>query len=135
MVSRIGGAFLMRREFFAGMLMTAGAGAVVLTIAAISMPGATGAAALILVGFCHSIMYPTKHPLALPRSTTAAPLGPMVLCMSVVGGAVIPVLTGLAVDWVGFAFALAMPALCYIEIGAPAWFWRRAPRPLKASWR
>ena len=41
------------------------------------------------------------------------PLAAMLLCMAVIGGAIIPVCTGLVADAVGLRSALLLPALCY----------------------
>ncbi len=37
----------------------------------------------------------------------------MLLCMAVVGGAIVPMITGLVADQFGLVVALAVPALCY----------------------
>ena len=113
MVGRFGGVLLMRRVSPADLLTVAGSGAVVLVLAASASPSGAGAVALILVGLCNSIMYPTIYALALPRTAQHAPLGSMILCMAVVGGAVIPLLTGFTADRIGLAHALVLPALCY----------------------
>jgi FHS family L-fucose permease-like MFS transporter len=63
-------------------------------------------------------MYPTLFALSLPEDRSCAPYASMVLCMAVVGGAVIPVLTGMLADHLGLAGALALPAFCYLVITA-----------------
>ena len=73
-------------------------------------------AALIGVGLCNSIMYPTIYVLALPRDPALATPGATLLCMAVVGGAIVPVLTGLVADSAGLAASLVLPALCYLLI-------------------
>lgn len=113
MVGRFAGVLLMRRVSPADLLTVAGSGAVLLVLAASASPSGAGAVALILVGLCNSVMYPTIYALALPRTARQAPLGSMVLCMAVVGGAVIPLLTGFTADRIGLAHALVLPALCY----------------------
>jgi FHS family L-fucose permease-like MFS transporter len=42
----------------------------------------------------------------------------MLLCMAVVGGAIIPLVTGGLADRVGLNKALLLPALCYVGIAA-----------------
>jgi FHS family L-fucose permease-like MFS transporter len=73
---------------------------------------------LIAIGLCNAIMYPTLFALSIPSDRSLAPYASMVLCMAVVGGAVVPVLTGALADRVGLAVALDLPALCYLTIAA-----------------
>ena len=80
-----------------------------------SMGEAAGVAAL-AVGFFNSIMFPTIFTLTLERShaPTAATSG--LLCMAIVGGAVLPVLTGLAADRIGLSLAYFVPFVSYVFI-------------------
>lgn len=119
MVGRFAGGLALRRASAARMLASAAFAAAVLSLAATILTGAAGAAALLCVGLVNSIMYPTIFGLALPRDEQDAPLGSMVLCMAVVGGAVVPVATGLLADAAGLAIAFSLPALCYVVV---AWF-------------
>ncbi len=116
MIGRFAGAALMRHLAPAMVLTAASAGAAILTLVATSATGSTGAVTLLAVGLCNSIMYPTIYALALPADHRSAPLASMLLCMAVVGGAVIPVLTGIAADAAGLGPALLIPALCYAGI-------------------
>lgn len=125
MLGRAAGAFVMRRVAPAQLLALAALGAVALTAMAATMQGPAGAVALIGVGLCNSIMYPTIYVLALPRDPALATPGATLLCMAVVGGAIVPLLTGVIADGAGLAAALALPALCYLAIAAFA----RAARP------
>ncbi len=122
MLGRFAGAYLLRRIAPARLLRMAAGGAALLATAATVLGGVAGAAALIAVGLCNAIMYPTIYALALPRAEDAAPLGSMLLCMAVVGGAVVPMLTGVAADAFGLAPAFALPALCYVAVAGFAWF-------------
>lgn len=116
MVGRFTGAILLGRFAPAQLLMAAASGAAVLTAVATGTGGRVAAVALLAVGLCNAVMYPTIYALALPSEPEAAPLGSMLLCMAVVGGAVVPVATGIAADRVGLGPALALPALCYAGI-------------------
>ncbi len=113
----VGAAILMRRPPPRVLLATA-AGAVVLVAIAVGAHGVVGAVALIAVGLCNSIMYPTLFALSLPDDETAAPYASMVLCMAVVGGAIVPVLTATLADRAGLAMSLVLPGVCYVGIGA-----------------
>lgn len=116
MVGRFAGAWLMIRLAEARLLLLAALGAAALTAAAIILPGWPGSVALIGVGLCNAIMYPTIYAMAMPRDSRLAPLASMWLCMAVVGGAVVPMLTGAIADRVGLLPALLLPALCYAGI-------------------
>ncbi|GAY23559.1 MFS transporter [Sphingobium fuliginis] len=116
MVGRFLGAWAMQRIAEARLLMAVSFGAAVLTTAAIVLPGVTGACALLAVGLCNAIMYPTIYALALPEDERQAPVASMWLCMAVVGGAIVPLLTGALADATALLPALILPAACYAFI-------------------
>ena len=120
MIGRLVGAYMMRRIRPTILLLLASIGAAFLTGVAIILQGAIGGVALIAVGLCNSIMYPTIYVLALPEDPKLATPGGTLLCMAVVGGAVIPMLTGALADQVGLTASLGLPALCYLFIAAYA---------------
>jgi FHS family L-fucose permease-like MFS transporter len=51
--------------------------------------------------------------------------GSGIICMAIVGGAIIPWITGRAADWHGWQFALTVPALCYAGISSFGVYARR----------
>ena len=118
MVGRLLGALAMKRISPWQLLAFAAIGAALLVIAAAALHGPVGGAALLAVGLCNSIMYPTIYVLALPADPKLATPGGTLLCMAVVGGAVIPMLTGLLADRIGLAASFGLPALCYAFIAA-----------------
>ncbi|MGY4395814.1 FHS family L-fucose permease-like MFS transporter [Sphingomonas sp. UYAg733] len=128
MIGRFAGAWLLRRIDAGLLLASVAIGAMALTTLASLSGGITGAVALIAVGLCNSIMYPTIYALALPGDEAKAPLGSMFLCMAVVGGAIVPLLTGVLADRIGLALSLLLPAACYIVIASFAAHCR-TPRP------
>jgi FHS family L-fucose permease-like MFS transporter len=116
MIGRFAGAFLVRRIGPAAILRAACCGALALVLVAIGVQGIPGAVALLAIGLCHSVMFPLIYTLALPEDDADAPIAAMLLCMAVVGGAVIPVLTGLAADRFGLVRSFLVPASCYVVI-------------------
>ncbi len=116
MVGRIVGAWTLRHVRPAMLLVTVALGAVIMVSISAVTEGIAGGVALLAVGLCNSVMYPTIYVLALPDDPKLATPGGTLLCMAVVGGAVIPMLTGLAADRVGLATALFLPAACYLFI-------------------
>jgi MFS transporter, FHS family, L-fucose permease len=126
MAGRFLGAWMMMRMAESRLLLAVALGAVALTLSAIFLPGAFGAGVLIAVGLCNAIMYPTIYAMALPPDARQAPVASMWLCMAVVGGAIIPVITGALADATALLPALALPAGCYAFI---AWFAAHCPKP------
>lgn len=116
MAGRFLGAWAMRRIAEARLLTAVSLGAVILTMAAIALPGVAGAGALLAVGLCNAVMYPTIYALALPHDERQAPVASMWLCMAVVGGAIVPLLTGALADATALLPALVLPAACYAFI-------------------
>jgi FHS family L-fucose permease-like MFS transporter len=118
MVGRLAGAYAMRRVPPALLLAMSAVGAAMLVGVATVAHGGTGGIALLAVGLCNSIMYPTIYVLALPDDPRLATPAGTLLCMAVIGGAVVPMLTGVLADRFGLAASLALPALCYLFIAA-----------------
>jgi FHS family L-fucose permease-like MFS transporter len=90
------------------------------TIALVSLSsfssGWTAAYALIAVGLCNSIMFPTVFTLAIDGLGDETPQASSLLCMAIVGGAIVPVVTGAVADQVGLSLALFVPVACYVLI-------------------
>jgi FHS family L-fucose permease-like MFS transporter len=98
-----------------------------IALIAISM-GTTGGIAgwtLIGVGLFNSIMFPTIFSLALAGLEDRAAEGSGLLCMAIVGGAIVPLATGRLADSTGLATALILPIICYLVIAAFAIAQRR----------
>ncbi len=114
----IGSALL--RVFSPGKVLTANAiGAIALIIISANSTGAVAGYALLLIGLMNSIMFPTIFSLACEGLGPRTADGSGVICVAIVGGAVIPPLTGTLADLSGsLAMALALPALCYAVIAA-----------------
>ena len=102
-------------------LVLAGVAAMVITLLLISGSGSGGIAgwSLLAIGLFNSIMFPTIFTLASVGLGKRAAEGSGVICVAIVGGAVIPPLTGRVADLVGsLQIALIVPALCYAVIMA-----------------
>jgi FHS family L-fucose permease-like MFS transporter len=78
--------------------------------------GMLAAAAVIAIGLCNSIMFPTIFMMALEDLGSHRPQGSGILSMAIVGGAIMPSITGIVADCRGLAFALLIPAACYVWI-------------------
>lgn len=100
MVGRFAGAFLMR-SFAAESILAAYAGAaLVVMIAAATINGQAAMWALILVGLCHSIMFPTIFALAIKGLGPLTEEGSGLLITAIAGGALV-VVEGWLADMVG----------------------------------
>jgi MFS transporter, FHS family, L-fucose permease len=113
MIGRFAGAGVLRRVPAPSLLGWAAAGAVLLVAVAMTASGLAGAVALLGVGLCNSIMFPTIYALTMPARDEDVPSASMLLCMAVVGGAIVPMATGLVADRATLGLALVVPALCY----------------------
>ncbi len=71
---------------------------------------------LLLVGLCNSIMFPTIFSLAIHGLKQYTSQGSGILCLAIVGGAILPVLQGMLADKIGVQLAFVLPLLCYIYI-------------------
>ena len=116
MIGRFAGSALMRRLAPARILATFATAAVLLIGLSIASSGATALMALIAVGLCNSIMFPTLFTLAIEELGDHKPEGSGILCTAIVGGAFIPPAVGGLTDAFGFGIAFLLPALCYVYI-------------------
>jgi FHS family L-fucose permease-like MFS transporter len=125
MVGRFIGAYVLRL-FAPGKVLACVAAAVIvlLTFSALSSGPASGWA-LLSIGLFNSIMFPTIFTLASEGLGTRAAEGSGVICMAIVGGAIVPLVTGTAADLWGLKLSLSVPAICYFGILAFGLFARR----------
>ena len=116
MVGRFIGSALLNR-FAAGRLLALAAGvAALLCLTVVLAEGTSAAAAALAIGLFNSIMFPTIFTLTLERSTAHASATSGLLCMAIVGGALLPVTVGMVADRVGLATAYLVPMICYVVI-------------------
>ena len=92
------------------------AGAIALIAIAILGDGALAMWSILLVGLCNSIMFPTIFSLAINQLGHLTSQGSGVLCLAIVGGALIPLLKGLLADSIGIQQAFVLPIACYFYI-------------------
>jgi FHS family L-fucose permease-like MFS transporter len=77
----------------------------------------------------NSIMFPTIFSLASEGLGPRAAEGSGVIATAIVGGAVIPPLTGLLADAAGLRLCLLLPAACYALIALYGIYARRPATP------
>ncbi|NGY05594.1 sugar MFS transporter [Solimonas terrae] len=115
---RFAGAELLRRFSPPQVLTVAALGAMGLLLLSGFGTGALSGAALISVGLFNSVMFPTIFSLASEGLGDRAPGGSGLICMAIVGGAIVPVIAGAVADVSTLRAALLVPFLCYGGIAA-----------------
>jgi FHS family L-fucose permease-like MFS transporter len=90
--------------------------AIALVLAAIFGKGALAMWAILAVGLCNSIMFPTIFSLALHGLGRHTGQGSGILCMAIVGGAIVPFVQGFVADAIGVQPSFFVPAACYAFI-------------------
>lgn len=130
MVGRFIGAAVMQKVSGNRVLMFNALAAVLLLALTMLSSGKLAMWALLLVGLCNSIMFPTIFSLALQNLGRSTGQGSGILCLAIVGGAVLPLLQGMLADRVGVQAAFILPLLCYVYI---AFYGLRGYRPTAVS--
>ncbi|GMG87952.1 L-fucose:H+ symporter permease [Biformimicrobium ophioploci] len=116
MVGRFIGALLLRYVRPGLMLAVCGFFASVLVAVAMLSTGFQAVWAILAVGLFNSIMFPTIFSLALGGLGQFASQGAGVLCMAIVGGAVVPFVQGVFADLLGIQMSFFVPLICYCYI-------------------
>jgi MFS transporter, FHS family, L-fucose permease len=116
MIGRFAGSVLLTRMRATLLLSLAAAIAAVLCFCVTQGAGTAAAACALAVGLCNSIMFPTIFTLTLERSSASAAGTSGLLCMAIIGGAVLPQLAGKVADASGFHTAFLVPMVAYIVI-------------------
>lgn len=116
MIGRFIGAVVMQKIAAGKLLAFNGVMAVILIAMAIVFDGAVAMWAILAVGLFNSIMFPTIFSLAINRLGEATSHGAGVLCLAIVGGAIIPLFQGMLADSVGVQLAFILPVFCYLYI-------------------
>jgi MFS transporter, FHS family, L-fucose permease len=137
LVGRFIGSYVLRLVSPGKVLAVHAAVVMLLLLVSANSVGGLSAWSLLAIGLFNSIMFPTIFSLASEGLGPRAADGSGVLCMAIVGGAIVPLITGRVADLIGLKGALAVPAICYAGILVFGLFARRAaafaPSPLKVT--
>ncbi len=90
--------------------------AIVLILTATFSQGQVAMWAILAVGLCNSIMFPTIFSMALHGLGKFTGQGSGILCMAIVGGAIVPFAQGMLADTIGLQLSFLVPAACYAFI-------------------
>ena len=91
-------------------------GAIALVLLATFTQGSVAMWAIVAVGLCNSIMFPTIFSMALHGLGRHTGQGSGILCMAIVGGAIVPFIQGAMADSIGLQISFLVPAACYLFI-------------------
>jgi MFS transporter, FHS family, L-fucose permease len=127
MVGRFIGTFTLR-AFKPGKVLALHA-VVTIGLIALSMvtEGSVARYSILAVGLFNSIMFPTIFTLAIDGLGKHTGQGSGILCMAIVGGALVPVLQGFVADAIGIHHCFIIALSCYIYI---AWYGARGSVPV-----
>jgi FHS family L-fucose permease-like MFS transporter len=122
MVGRFAGSALLARVRAVRLLSVNAFVAAFLCLAVSQSAGMFAAGCALAIGLFNSIMFPNIFTITLERSTASAAATSGLLCMAIVGGAVLPPVTGRIADWIkgsdGLHAAFLLPMLAYALICA-----------------
>ena len=90
--------------------------AIALVLVATFTEGDLAMWAILAVGLCNSIMFPTIFSMALHGLGKYTGQGSGILCMAIVGGAIVPFAQGALADAMGVQVSFVLPAACYAFI-------------------
>lgn len=116
MAGRFIGAFLMRFFAPAKLLALFALLTVVFTLISVGITGRLAVYAVMGVTLLMSIMFPTIFSLAIRGLGGMTKQGSSILIMSIVGGAVLPLLMGLISDRFSIQAAYLVPAACFVVV-------------------
>ncbi len=116
MVGRFIGAGVMQRVAAGKVLAFNGVMAIAFIAMAIISDGAVAMWSILLVGLCNSIMFPTIFSLALNGLGQHTAQGSGILCLAIVGGAIVPLGQAFFADTIGIQLSFFLPIFCYLFI-------------------
>lgn len=117
---RMGGSYIMKFMRGETLLGICAAGATLMMLCVIMLDGNIALFSFFLCFLFESIMFPTIFALAIKETGRETKKASSYLIMSIVGGAVAPLVMGAIADNVSMAAGFVVPMLCFIAIGVYA---------------
>jgi FHS family L-fucose permease-like MFS transporter len=118
MVGRFIGSAVLQRVRTGPVLGTAAICAGVLVVTSVLTHGHLAMAAILTVGLCNSIMFPSIFTLGIQDLGPLTSKGSSLMIAAIVGGALIPLSQGKLADHIGLHPSFIIPAICYVYIAA-----------------
>jgi len=116
MVGRFIGAAVMQKMPAGKVLALSAFASIMLILIAMLASGQLAMWSILLVGLCNSIMFPTIFSLAINGLGQHTSQGSGILCLAIVGGAILPLVQGVLADVIGLQLSFFLPILCYFFI-------------------
>ena len=116
MIGRFVGSAIMKRIPASRLLSLFGMSALICLTIVLMGTGVAPLWALVLLGFFHSIMFPTIFALSLKHLGPHTKLGSSLLVMSIIGGAVLPAIMGYISDMSSIRYAFWVPLVCHLYV-------------------
>jgi len=116
MIGRFTGSALMKSIRASRLLAIFALGALLSAVVATSTSGAIPIYAVVLIGFFHSIMFPTIFALGIKNLGPFTKRGSSLLVMAILGAAVVPPIMGKISDLSNIQRAFLVPLLCYAYV-------------------
>lgn len=108
---------LVMRHVRPGRLMVLNAISAIILLSAVAFSsGGLAMWSVLLIGLCNSIMFPTIFSLAIKGLEGRTAQGSAVLCLAIIGGAIVPLLQGMLADLAGLQLSFVLPIACYAFI-------------------
>lgn len=130
MIGRFGGSGIMKVVPAPRLLAIFAACSLVAILVAITTSGVVPVWAVVVIGFFHSIMFPTIFALGVKGLGPHTKRGSSLLVMSIIGGAIVPVVMGAISDASNIQRAFIVPLVCYFYV---LYFALRGYRPAVAE--
>ena len=116
MIGRFIGSLVMRHVDDGKALAFNAAIVAILLLVTVLTTGHVAMWSVLAIGLFNSIMFPTIFSLALHGLGKYTSQGSGILCLAIVGGAVLPMIQGGLADTIGIHLAFLMPIICYVYI-------------------
>jgi MFS transporter, FHS family, L-fucose permease len=126
MIGRFAGSAIMKRVAASRLLSCFGILALICLTVVLIGTGTAPIWALVLLGFFHSIMFPTIFALSIKHLGPHTKLGSSLLVMSIIGGAIFPAIMGYISDMTSIRYAFLIPFFCHLYV---LYFAARGYRP------
>jgi MFS transporter, FHS family, L-fucose permease len=116
MVGRFSGSYVMKRVPAAKLLALFASSTLICLGVVLFGSGVAPLWAVVLIGFFHSIMFPTIFALSIKHLGRYTKLGSSLLVASIIGGAVCPAIMGFISDHSNIRVAFIVPLICQIYV-------------------
>ena len=121
MLGRFSGSAIMKIFPAPRLLALFGFSSVVCLLLVILTTGHIAVWAIVLIGFFHSIMFPTIFALGIDGLGDLTKVGSSLLVMAIIGGAIFPSAMGRISDATNIQIAFIVPLLCHLVVFYFAW--------------